>query len=107
MIIYFAAAILLLAACAIAFVANRTTRSLRRKLADAQNDVDRAWWAKQRANGRLQITVNALRRQAEYLERMRETGLWVAELESALRDLKKAIEGEPAVERPANVEGRV
>jgi hypothetical protein len=40
----------------------------------------------------LRGTITALRRQVDHLERMRQTGLWVAEQESALRELKKVLE---------------
>ncbi len=43
-------------------------------------------------------TIAALQRQVNHLERMRQTGLWVAEQESALRDLKTALDSANAQE---------
>jgi hypothetical protein len=40
----------------------------------------------------LSDTVAALHRQLDYLEHMRRTGLWVAEQESTLRELRKVLE---------------
>ena len=43
-------------------------------------------------------TVSALRGQLNHLERMRTTGLWVAEQETALRELKTALDSSNAPE---------
>ncbi len=43
-------------------------------------------------------TVSALRGQLNHLERMRTTGLWVAEQETALRELKTALDSSSAPE---------
>ena len=53
---------------------------------------------KDRAINELNGTVNALHRQLNHLERMRRTGLWVAEQETALRELKSALDSPFATE---------
>jgi len=47
---------------------------------------------KEKAINDSRATIAALRRQVDHLERMRMTGLWVTEQESALRELKTALE---------------
>ena len=47
---------------------------------------------KEKAINESRGTIAALRRQVDHLERMRKTGLWVAEQESALRELKTALD---------------
>ena len=53
---------------------------------------------KDRAIYDLNGTVSVLRRQLNHLEHMRRTGLWVAEQESALRELKTALDSSFATE---------
>jgi hypothetical protein len=47
---------------------------------------------KENAINESRSTIVALRRQLDHLERMRKTGLWVAEQESALRELKTVLD---------------
>ena len=47
---------------------------------------------KEEASNEAKETIAALRRQVNHLERMRQIGLWVAEQESALRDLKTVLD---------------
>jgi hypothetical protein len=53
---------------------------------------------KDKAINDLKGTVSALHRQLNHLERMRRTGLWVAEQETALRELKTALDSSFATE---------
>jgi hypothetical protein len=53
---------------------------------------------KDRAIYDLNGTVSVLRRQLNHLEHMRRTGLWVAEQETALRELKTALDSSFATE---------
>ena len=46
---------------------------------------------KEEAINESRATIAALRRQVNHLERMRQTGLWVAEQESAFRELKTVL----------------
>lgn len=55
---------------------------------------------KERAINESRETIVALRRQVDHLERMRQTGLWVAEQESALRELKTVLESSVPMEVP-------
>jgi hypothetical protein len=45
-------------------------------------------------------TITALKRQVDHLERMRQTGLWVAEQETALRELKTVLDSSLAKKQP-------
>jgi hypothetical protein len=55
-------------------------------------DLERNVRLKDAAIADLNRTVDALRRQVDHLERMRQTGPWVAEQESALRELKSILD---------------
>ena len=61
-------------------------------------DLEIAIMLKDRAIYELNGTVSVLRRQLNHLERMRRTGLWVAEQEMALRELKTALDSSNASE---------
>jgi hypothetical protein len=55
-------------------------------------ELEQAVARKEEANKEVKATIAALRRQVDHLERMRTTGLWVAEQETALRELKLVLE---------------
>jgi hypothetical protein len=61
-------------------------------------DLQQASVQKDRAINDLNETITALRRQVDHLERMRQTGLWVAEQESALRELRSVLQSSLAKE---------
>jgi hypothetical protein len=61
-------------------------------------DLEDAIKLKDKAINDLNETVSALHRQLNHLERMRRTGLWVAEQETALRELKTALDSSFATE---------
>jgi hypothetical protein len=61
-------------------------------------ELENAIKLKDRAISDLNGTVSALHRQLNHLERMRSTGLWVAEQETALRELKTALDSSFATE---------
>ena len=52
-----------------------------------KSELEQAIALKEKAINDSMCTIAALRRQVDHLERMRTTGLWVAEQESALREL--------------------
>ncbi len=58
---------------------------------EVNRELESAIALKENAISELADTVAALRRQVNHLERMRQTGLWVAEQESALRELKTVL----------------
>ena len=58
---------------------------------EVNRELESAITRKEEAINELGGTVAALRRQVNHLERMRQTGLWVAEQESALRELKAVL----------------
>jgi hypothetical protein len=55
---------------------------------------------KEKAINESRGTIAALKRQVDHLERMRKTGLWVAEQESALRELKTVLDSSTVKEVP-------
>lgn len=61
-------------------------------------ELENAIKLKDRAINELNGTVSALHSQLNHLERMRRTGLWVAEQETALRELKTALDSSFATE---------
>ena len=63
-------------------------------------ELERASDLKEAAIHESRATISALRRQVDHLERMRKTGLWVAEQESALRDLKVVLDSPLVKEAP-------
>jgi hypothetical protein len=67
---------------------------------DVNRELQSAIALKDEANRELAGTVAALRRQVDHLERMRQTGLWVAEQESALRELKTVLASSSTREAP-------
>jgi hypothetical protein len=63
-------------------------------------ELELAMALKQEAINESKTTIAALGRQVDHLERMRKTGLWVAEQESALRELKLVLDSSFAKEGP-------
>jgi hypothetical protein len=70
------------------------------RLENVNRQLEDASLQKDRAIKDLNATVAALGRQLDHLERMRQTGLWVSEQETALRDLKIALDYSSAKEVP-------
>ena len=64
------------------------------------HELEQAVALKEEASNESKATIAALRRQVNHLERMRQTGLWVAEQESALRELKTVLDSSNAKEVP-------
>ncbi len=67
---------------------------------DINAELKQASDLKEMAINESRATIHALRRQVDHLERMRKTGLWVAEQESALRDLKIVLDSPFIKEAP-------
>jgi hypothetical protein len=63
-------------------------------------ELEQAIALKEEAINESRGTIAALRRQVDHLERMRKTGLWVAEQELALRELKTVLESPFVREAP-------
>jgi hypothetical protein len=73
------------------------SRSLFQKI---HRELEQAIALKEDAINESRATIAVLRRQVDHLERMRRTGLWVAEQESALRELKTVLESPFVREAP-------
>jgi hypothetical protein len=67
---------------------------------DVNSELQSAITLKDEAINDSRATIAALRRQIDHLERMRQTGLWVAEQESALRELKTVLASSTTLEAP-------
>jgi two-component system, chemotaxis family, sensor kinase Cph1 len=63
-----------------------------------KEELEQAVALKEEAINESKATIAALRRQVNHLDRMRQTGLWVAEQETALRELKTVLESSTAKE---------